>query len=79
MAIFIASIVFVALVVLLLGLRIFFVKNGEFPNMHIGGSQALKEKGVHCATTQDRLDQKSGRSNRLDFARMSRAVEDSIS
>lgn len=79
MAIYIASIIFVALVVVLLGLRIFFVKNGEFPNMHIGGSKALKDKGVHCATTQDRLEQKTGDNKRFDFARMSQAVEDSVS
>lgn len=79
MVIFISSILFIAVVFLLLGIRIFFVKGGEFPNLHIGGSKALKEKGVHCATTQDRLDQKTGRENRFDFARMSSVVEDSIS
>ena len=42
------------LAVLLLGFRIFFVKNGKFPNIHIGGSKELKEKGIACATTQDR-------------------------
>jgi len=40
--------------VLMLGLRVFFVKDGKFPNIHIGGIKALKEKGVNCATTQDR-------------------------
>lgn len=79
MIVFIFSILFITVVFLLLGFKIFFVKDGEFPNGHIGGSKALKEKGVHCATTQDRLDQKTGRENRFDFARMSNVVEDSIS
>lgn len=64
---------------LLLGIRIFFVKNGEFPNGHIGGNKALKDKGVHCATTQDRLDQKGGRENRFDFTKMSKTIENSVS
>lgn len=55
---FIISAVLLFVGVLLLGVRIFFVKGGEFPNIHIGGNQALKSKGVHCATTQDREAQK---------------------
>lgn len=44
--------------VLLLGFRIFFVKNGSFPNIHIGGNAGLKNKGISCATSQDRDAQK---------------------
>ena len=55
---FIISAVLLFVGVLLLGIRIFFVKGGEFPNIHIGGNQALKSKAVHCATTQDREAQK---------------------
>lgn len=40
--------------VLLLGIRVFFFKGGTFPNIHIGGNKALKEKGIGCATSQDR-------------------------
>ncbi|MDD5186362.1 MAG: hypothetical protein PHS84_13980 [Paludibacter sp.] len=45
--------------VLLLGLRVFFVKGGRFPNIHIGGIKALRDKGINCATTQDREAQQS--------------------
>ncbi|OIP84433.1 MAG: hypothetical protein AUK44_02605 [Porphyromonadaceae bacterium CG2_30_38_12] len=51
---FLVSAILLIIGVLILGFRIFFIKNGEFPNIHIGGQQALKDKGVHCATTQDR-------------------------
>ncbi len=44
--------------VLLMGMRIFFSKNGNFPNIHIGGNNGLKNKGISCATTQDREAQK---------------------
>jgi len=59
---FIISAVLLFIGILLLGVRIFFVKGGEFPNIHIGGNQALKSKGVHCATTQDREAQKKIKS-----------------
>ncbi|HRZ97232.1 MAG TPA: hypothetical protein P5084_06720 [Paludibacter sp.] len=51
---FIISAVLLFAGVLLLGIRIFFVKGGQFPNIHIGGSKELKNKGIACATTQDR-------------------------
>lgn len=56
---FIISAILLIIGVLILGFRVFFVRNGEFPNIHIGGSTALKSKGVHCATTQDRDAQKT--------------------
>ena len=50
-------IVFVA--VFLLGFKVFLSKEGKFPNIHIGGSKALKDRGVDCATTQDADAQKT--------------------
>jgi len=65
-AILISS-VLLLIAVLLLGFRIFFVKGGVFPNIHIGGIKALRDKGVNCATTQDREAQnKSKRMNISD-------------
>lgn len=56
--VFIVSSILLIIGVLILGFRVFFIKNGSFPNIHIGGNKALKEKGVPCATTQDREAQK---------------------
>ncbi len=61
-----AILLFIA--VLFLGLRIFFVKSGKFPNIHIGGNKALRDKGINCATTQDRDAQK--KSKRMDVSDM---------
>ena len=33
--------------------------NGKFPNIHIGGSKAMKDRGVSCATSQDAEAQKN--------------------
>jgi hypothetical protein len=48
--------------VLLLGVRVFFVKDGKFPNMHIGGNKAMQEKGISCAKSQDRAQFAQGES-----------------
>jgi hypothetical protein len=47
------SLALVFIVVLLLGIRVFFVKGGKFPNTHIGGNKAMKERGIMCAKSQD--------------------------
>lgn len=41
------------IVILLMGVRVFFTKNGEFPNTHIGASKAMQDRGISCATSQD--------------------------
>lgn len=50
--------IIVALSVLLLGVKIFFTKEGKFPNTHIGGNEALTRKGITCAKTDDKAVQK---------------------
>lgn len=57
----IISVVLLLLGILLLGFKVFFIKNGEFPNTHIGGNKALRKKGIGCATSQDRDAQKNKR------------------
>ncbi len=51
------SLFLVALSILLLGFRIFFNKNGKFPNSHIGNNEQLKEKGITCMNSQDLQEQ----------------------
>ena len=41
--------------VLLLCVKILFVKGGQFPNTHIEGNRALGKKGIYCAKTMDRI------------------------
>lgn len=38
--------------VLLMGVRVFFSRKGSFPSLHIGECQAMKDRGIHCATSQ---------------------------
>lgn len=53
-----AALVIVSVSVFLLGFKIFLFKDGKFPNIHIGRSKAMRERGIHCATTQDAEAQK---------------------
>lgn len=39
-----------------LGIGILIKKNGKFPETHIGRNKAMKERGIHCANTTDRLE-----------------------
>ncbi len=47
-----ATLILVVIAVLLLGIRVFFVKGGKFPNTHVEGNKALHRKGIHCASDE---------------------------
>lgn len=55
------SCTFVAISLILLGVRVFFTKNGTFPNTHVSGNEALRKKGITCAKSQDREARKTKR------------------
>ena len=38
----------------LFSVKILFKKNGRFPNTHVSGNKALREKGIGCVQSQDR-------------------------
>ncbi len=42
-----------------LGITMLIKKNGKFPETHIGRSKAMKERGIHCANTTDRLEREN--------------------
>ncbi|MCQ2290496.1 MAG: hypothetical protein MJZ63_04380 [Muribaculaceae bacterium] len=43
----------VGIAVMLLGVRIFFVKGGKFPNTHIHSNKHMKERGITCAQDKE--------------------------
>ncbi len=55
--VFFTTFALVAFSILLLGVRIFFTKNGKFPHTHIGGNKALADKGISCMKSQDLQEQ----------------------
>lgn len=52
------TLLIVAICLILLGVKVFFTKDGKFPNGHVSGNKALRDKGVSCAQSQDREAQK---------------------
>lgn len=51
------AVVIMVIVILSLAIQILFRKNGKFPNMHIGANQYMKDHGVTCVQTYDRMEQ----------------------
>lgn len=43
----------VGLAVVLLGVRIFFVKGGRFPNTHIHDNPEMRKRGIKCARDKE--------------------------
>lgn len=42
-----------AAAVLLLGVKIWFVRGGKFPNTHIHGNPEMQKRGITCARDQE--------------------------
>lgn len=49
----------VAICIALLSIKILIKKNGRFPNSHVSGSKAMRERGIGCVQSQDRAAQKA--------------------
>ena len=55
------TLLIVAICIALLGVNIFFTKKKKFPNTHVSGSKALREKGIGCVQSQDREARKESK------------------
>ena len=55
------TLLIVAICVVLLGVTVFFVKGGRFPNSHVSGSKAMRDRGIGCVQSQDREAQRKRR------------------
>lgn len=52
------SIFLIALVILMLGVKVLFVKGAKFPSGHIHESDALRNRGITCAHSHSKSNQK---------------------
>lgn len=55
------TLLIVAICVVLLGVKVFFVKGGKFPNGHVSGNKAMRDRGIGCVQSQDREARKKSR------------------
>ena len=60
------SLIILLIAVLAMAFRPLFLKK-KFPNIHIGGNKALKERGITCATSQDREAQNQAKKNNYKY------------
>ncbi len=42
-----------------MSLKILLLKNGKFPNIHIGSNKEMKKRGIACASTQVKRDERA--------------------
>ena len=70
------AIVLMSFVVAAMATQILLKKGGKFPNTHIGGNKDLKERGITCAQSYDKIEQANARKE-LKFKLIS--LEDSDS
>ena len=59
LTIFIIVVILLGLALVGLGLTMLIKKYGKFPETHIGKNKAMKERGIHCANTTDRLERQN--------------------
>ena len=53
MATLLLTLAIVGLAVLLLGVKIFFIKGGRFPNTHIHDNPEMHKRGITCARDKE--------------------------
>lgn len=53
--VFLLTLVIVLVAVVLFCVKVIFLKNGRFPNTHVGSSKAMRNRGIYCVQTQDRM------------------------
>ncbi len=53
MATLLLTLAIVGLAVLLLGVKVFFVKGGRFPNTHIHDNPEMRKRGIKCARDKE--------------------------
>lgn len=66
----ILAIVIMALAFVGLAITMLFKKGGKFPNTHIGSNKYMKDNGVTCAQTFDKIEQAKARKE-LRFKQIS--------
>lgn len=57
--IFVIVLILLGLALIGLGISLIVKKNGKFPEIHIGKNKAMKDRGIHCANTTDRMERQN--------------------
>ena len=57
------AVALVAIAFAALAIRILVEKKGKFPNLHIGSNKHMKQRGITCAQTFDKIEQAKARKS----------------
>ena len=52
------TLIFVAISVALLCIKMLLVPGGKFSSTHIGGSKAMRKRGIHCVQSMDAMERR---------------------
>ena len=52
------TLIFVAISVALLCMKMLLVRGGKFSSAHIGGSKAMRKRGIHCVQSMDAMERR---------------------
>ncbi|MDR0896122.1 MAG: hypothetical protein LBN06_12650 [Prevotellaceae bacterium] len=63
------TLLIVAICLILLGIKVIFVKGGTFPSGHISDSEAMRRRGIGCVQSQDREARRKPRHAHVSFKR----------
>jgi hypothetical protein len=55
--VFLVAIVLVAIAFVGLAISVLIKKKGKFPNIHIGSNKHMRDRGITCAQTYDKMEQ----------------------
>ena len=53
------TLLIVAISMVFLSVKVILKKNGRFPNTHVSGNKAMRERGIGCMQSQDREARKA--------------------
>jgi hypothetical protein len=54
MSVLIITIIILTISIFLLSIKVIVKKDGKFPNTHVSGNKALRDRGITCIKSQDR-------------------------
>lgn len=56
--VFLFSVAIVLIAISILGFKLFFIKDGKFPETEIGKNKEMRKRGIYCAKTMDVVERK---------------------
>jgi hypothetical protein len=60
------AVMLIAIAFLGLGIKIFFSREGKFPEHHVGHNKEMRKRKIYCAKTQDRMEQNLVKKKRIE-------------